>query len=104
MVGDVNSNVRWDKWDRWWNHSDVVRELGGLGTESAYHHARSVAQGDEPEPTLFLQRNTQKPYHIDYVFLPKAWLDGCSVRIGDPAEWLELSDHMPVIVEFNVGA
>lgn len=104
VVGDLNSNVRWDKWDRWWNHSDVVRELRALGTESAYHHTRSVAQGAEPDPTFFLQRNLQKPYHIDYAFLPAAWLDGCSVSIGDAAEWITLSDHMPVRVAFNVAA
>jgi hypothetical protein len=104
VVGDLNSNVRWDKWDRWWNHSDVVRELSALGTESAYHHVRSVAQGAEPEPTFFLRRNMQKFYHIDYAFIPRAWLDGCSVSIGSAAEWIELSDHMPVRVAFNVGA
>ena len=104
VVGDLNSNVRWDKWDRWWNHSDVVRELESLGAQSAYHHARSVAQGAEPEPTFFLQRNIQKPYHIDYAFLPSAWLDGCSVTIGDAAEWIRLSDHMPVRVAFNLPA
>jgi exonuclease III len=102
VVGDLNSNVRWDKWDRWWNHSDVVRELGALGTESAYHHVRSVAQGAEPEPTFFLQRNPQKSYHIDYAFLPATWLNGCSVSIGDAANWIMLSDHMPVKVAFNI--
>lgn len=103
VVGDLNSNVRWDKWDRWWNHSDVVRELGALGTESAYHHSRSVAQGAETEPTFFHQRNILKPYHIDYAFLPKTWLNGCSVSIGEAVEWINLSDHMPVIVAFSVA-
>lgn len=104
VAGDLNSNVRWDKWDRWWNHSDVVRELSALGVESAYHHARSVAQGAEPEPTFFLQRNLKKPYHIDYAFIPRSWLEGCSVRIGDADEWIALSDHLPLRVAFNTGA
>jgi exonuclease III len=104
VVGDLNSNVKWDKWDRWWNHTDVVRELGALGTASAYHYARSVAQGAEPEPTFFLHRNPQKAYHIDYAFLPMGWLNGCSVSIGEAAQWITLSDHMPVRVAFNAAA
>jgi hypothetical protein len=104
VVGDFNSNVIWDKWDRWWNHTDVVRELDALGLGSAYHHARGVAQGAEPEPTLYLQRNMKKAYHIDYAFLPKAWLTGCDVSVGSPSEWMERSDHMPLRVAFNAGA
>lgn len=37
LAGDLNSNVRWDKWDRWWNHSDVVNDLAAMGLRSVYH-------------------------------------------------------------------
>ena len=102
IVGDLNSNVRWDKWDRWWNHSDVVRELSDIGLESVYHRSRGLPQGSEPEPTFFLQRNPLKPYHIDYVFAPVTWMDGCSAWIGESEEWLQWSDHMPLVVRVNL--
>ena len=95
LIGDLNSNVRWDVWDRWWNHSDVVRELGELGLRSLYHEHLAILQGNEPHPTFFLHRNLDKPYHIDYAFTGKAW--GIqSVQVGTASEWLIHSDHMPL--------
>ena len=101
VIGDLNSNVIWDRRHSVSNHSDVVRELAKIGLESAYHKVRSVPQGDEPDPTFFLQRNLKKPYHIDYAFLPAAWMLSCTVEIGDSANWLEYSDHMPLRVKID---
>lgn len=101
IVGDLNSNVRWDKWDRWWNHTDVVRELSEIGLESVYHRCRGIPQGLEPDPTFFLQRNPAKAYHIDYVFAPSAWLGDCSAWVGESDKWLQWSDHMPLLVRLN---
>ncbi len=98
LIGDLNSHVRWDKWDRWWNHSDVVRELADLGLQSVYHSSRALLQGSEIEPTFFMHRNTSKPYHIDYAFAPVGWLKGCSAWVGSPEKWLAHSDHMPLVV------
>lgn len=102
IAGDLNSNVRWDKWDRWWNHTDVVRELSEMGLESVYHRSRGIPQGSEPEPTFFLQRNPAKAYHIDYAFAPAAWLDECSAWVGDSEKWLQWSDHMPLVVRVDL--
>lgn len=96
LVGDLNSNKRWDEWDRWWNHSDVVRDLEELGLRSAYHAFYNEQQGEESRPTLFLQRNQAKAYHIDYGFFGTSW-DVKQVEVGTPERWLEISDHMPVL-------
>ena len=101
ICGDFNSSVRWDKWDRWWNHSDVVKELSAIEIESAYHHSQCELQGEETRPTLFLQRNRQKPYHIDYFFITSAYLATASVEIGSVDDWLECGDHMPISLEIE---
>jgi exonuclease III len=101
IAGDLNSNARWDKWDRWWNHTDVVRALSEMGMESAYHLSHRIPQGSEPEPTFYLQRNLAKAYHIDYVFAPAEWLGAGSAWVGDAETWLQWSDHMPLIVRLN---
>ena len=97
IAGDFNSNVIWDKWDRWWNHSDVVRELRELKIESFYHLDKKEEQGKETTSTLYLQRNLNKPYHIDYIFGSEAFSRQLKyVTVGQPEKWLEISDHMPV--------
>ncbi len=101
IAGDFNSNKIWDEWDRWWNHSDVVRELNEIGIRSLYHEYFNEAQGEEKIPTLFLQRNIQKPYHIDYAFATEKNFSKIKMlEIGKKEQWLEWSDHMPVVIEF----
>ena len=99
LAGDLNSNACWDQWDRWWNHSDVVNELGKLGLVSAYHRYFEEDQGQESQKTFFLQRNPAKGYHIDYVFAAPGWGTGV-LSVGDQDTWLPLSDHMPLIANF----
>lgn len=101
ICGDLNSSQIWDKPRNLWNHSDCIRELEELGFCSLYHRAKGEPQGQESQPTFFLHRHVAKPYHIDYVLAHQSQLasnwQGASV--GNPADWLSLSDHMPVIVE-----
>lgn len=104
LCGDLNSNTCWDEWDRWWNHSDVVRELGEIGLYSVYHEHYGEQQSQETRPTLYHQRNIEKPYHVDYAFCTKAMfnpgVDG--VVVGEPEKWLQFSDHMPIIFSVQV--
>lgn len=104
IAGDFNSNAIWDSWDRWWNHSDVVKELNEVGIDSLYHKSSGEKQGRETVPTFFLHRNLQKPYHIDYIFASKEISQGLKkLEIGQISKWLQLSDHLPIICEFELG-
>ena len=97
--GDLNSNKCWDEWDRWWNHTDVVRELAEIGCKSIYHDHFSEEQGEESRATLYHQRNPLKRYHVDYAFSNMDHVRG-SVDVGAMEYWLKYSDHMPL--SFNL--
>jgi len=100
LIGDFNSNTIWDKWDRWWNHSDVVQELKDLKIVSLYHTLTNEKQGEEATPTFYLQRKTSKPYHIDYIFLSEELItNDTKMRIGNLETWLQVSDHMPIFLD-----
>jgi exonuclease III len=101
ICGDLNSNQIWDKPGRNWNHSQCVSDLSEIGLCSLYHKATGEPQGQESQPTFYLHRHESKPFHIDYVFahtdqLANNWNDAI---VGKPADWLSLSDHMPLIVD-----
>ncbi len=101
LLGDFNSNTRWDEWDRWWNHSDVVRHLTDANIHSLYHQQSVEIQGAETTPTFYMHRRIDKPYHIDYAFLSKDVLDRASLKIGAADDWLRHSDHMPLQITID---
>lgn len=103
IMGDLNSNARWDRPDRWWSHTDTVNELVNLGVYSLYHRQMGEEQGQESQPTFYLQKNKSKPYHIDYVFMSDDLIDSGKLAVGNMDDWLDVSDHMPLIVEVSTS-
>jgi endonuclease/exonuclease/phosphatase family metal-dependent hydrolase len=99
VAGDFNNNVRWDT-PRKPHHATAVAWMTARGLESAYHILGEHAQGREAHPTYFHQWNVHQPYHIDYCFLPSAWLSvGTTADAGKVEDWLQLSDHVPMVVD-----
>ena len=90
VAGDFNNNIFWDKPGYLINHSHTVALLERYGLVSAYHYARSEAQGAETEPTLYWRDRLKDgpTYHIDYVFLPRDWAaDIREMSVGGFDEW-----------------
>ncbi|MEO5923562.1 MAG: hypothetical protein ABIR70_07025 [Bryobacteraceae bacterium] len=102
LIGDLNSNTIWDyKRPPGLNHSGLVNLLSSLGVTSAYHMFHNEEHGAETRPTFFMHRNSAKPYHIDYCFMPKSWVGQlASVKLGSNEEWKDYSDHRPLIVDY----
>jgi len=108
IAGDLNNNAIWDKPGWRINHSTNVAILErDFGLVSAYHSVRQEAHGAETEPTLYWRDRTKNSptYHIDYVFLPAAWIGKVRhLEVGSFEEWggASLSDHVPMVVDVDV--
>jgi exodeoxyribonuclease III len=95
VAGDFNDNSIWDR-----DYPEPCFEslLKGFREKhkivSAYHHIRAEEHGKESRATSFHLKNRTKPYHIDYVLIPQAWIHRLTkVWVGQPNKWLKLSDH-----------
>ncbi len=104
IAGDFNSNSFWDKKRPGAkDHGALVRELAKLGLESGYHSYFGEEHGQETRPTFYFQWNENRPYHLDYCFLPKTWLGRLRhAEVGDFAGWRQWSDHRPVVIDVEV--
>jgi len=50
---------------------------------------------------FFLPRNRQNAFHIDYAFMSMNLRECARIGIGVTDDWLEFSDHMPLIVNWD---
>lgn len=103
VIGDLNSNAIWDRQHPiTHNHTALVTRLADLGLASAYHAHYGEAHGAESMHTFYLHRKAEKPFHIDYCFIPSAWLPGLKhVEVGSYADWSDVSDHRPLWVDVD---
>ncbi len=101
-AGDFNSNVQWDANHPGRNHTEVVRLFDGHRLISAYHTHHGEKQGAETQPTYYFYRHQDKPFHIDYVFVPRGWRLR-SVEVGSFRGWGHLSDHVPMMVDVSIS-
>lgn len=74
ICGDFNSNAIFDHGRMKRNHTAVVTMLEDKNVLSAYHTFFSEELGAETEPTYYSWHRKSRPFHIDYVFLPREWI------------------------------
>ena len=97
--GDFNSNRQFDAKHGALDHTALVDRLAALDLVSVYHYTTGESHGEESNPTFYLYRHLERPYHLDYFFLKRSFLENSSLSVGDPAVWLSASDHMPLILD-----
>jgi exodeoxyribonuclease III len=106
VAGDFNQNSSWDRPNRVHNHGRNVELMRTLGLVSAYHHHFKVIHGEELDSTHYWRYETRSDsiFHIDYCFVPKAWLKRVKlVELGTVSDWIDsrLSDHVPLVVDIR---
>lgn len=97
LIGDLNNNASF--MGSSWRELRVL--LDPLALESAYHHHFGEDFGAETRPTHFHHAKPDAPFHLDYCFVPRAWLPRIrNVQVGvlDPT----VSDHVPLIVDLEL--
>jgi len=100
LIGDFNSNAFWDHKRKVGNHTQVIDFLNDKDIYSVYHQLTDTDHGQESHPTLYLTKNIDKPYHMDYCCASKSlFSENTSIEIGVYEDWIKLSDHMPVIID-----
>ncbi len=81
-------------------HLDNVRRLNERGLVSAYHRRTGREHAElEDDPTSYHLWREERPFHMDFVFVPEDWrIDGVDVGSYEDYCLTKLSDHMPVVV------
>ena len=103
MAGDFNSNSIWDKPRRIGNHTTLVNKLDEKQIGSVYHRHFGHPHGEEEHATFNLYKNLNKPYHLDYCFVSNDLMQKLKrVEIGQHKHWTQHSDHLPLIVDFDI--
>jgi hypothetical protein len=80
-------------------HLTNVTGLNELGLVSAYHASHGIDHdAAEPDPTSYFQWNEARPFHMDFVFVPRTWeIDAVELGTFDKYTAGGLSDHVPVV-------
>jgi len=74
----------------------LTNEFGLVSCWQAANPNRPLAQ------TLRWMRNPSAPYHCDGIFVPRTWLPRLkSCRVVRGSRWSLLSDHNPVLADFD---
>ncbi len=100
VAGDFNGNPAFDRpkqRNKWWTNG--FSQLQDAGLVSAYHEFNGVAFGDEPHATHHFLRKPERPFHIDFCFIPREWAKKkLEAQVVSGPEWSTLSDHFPLMV------
>ena len=81
-----------------------IARLEAAGLVSAYHAFTGAIPGQEPVPTHYFRTHRDKPFHIDYCYIPTAWMARLeNVSIAPFEDFAPLSDHRPITITIGTS-
>lgn len=99
VAGDFNGNPAFDKPGHRLKWSAGFATLRDAGLVSAYHHVHQADFGSEPHATHHFLRKPERPFHIDFCFVPRSWATRTlRAQLVHGPQWRLLSDHFPLLV------
>jgi len=123
ICGDLNSNVELnpghktkDSNGNAKNHTNLDNKLNNKGLFSVYHELTNEKNGEETQQTFFQARHINDCHHFDYVYANKKIIEKTTLtknrkklnkelpnefEILDHWKWFSLSDHLPLVFEFD---
>jgi len=103
IIGDTNSNSIFNRLHpKEKNHDAMVAWLRQKGLVDAYNHLTGEEEGKESIPTFYQWRHDDKPFHIDRAFVnPQILKSFTIIPKQEHSKWLNISDHIPVILEIE---
>lgn len=109
VAGDFNNHPVFDTNNPRRDFVTLVDRYRTLGLVSALHDGRSIEHGDPTEPPTHWWRWSQdRPFHIDYCFVPQSWAPATKqVTVGSYEQWgttAPRSDHAPLVVDLLIDA
>ncbi|WP_405266980.1 endonuclease/exonuclease/phosphatase family protein [Methanobrevibacter sp.] len=97
LCGDFNCDVRLQDKRHGKNVYEMMEKLSEINLVDVYHYLNGEKQGQESIATFYWHKHLDEPFHLDHVFASQNAVK--KLEIGDVSEWLEFSDHMPMIFE-----
>lgn len=85
-------------------YGKIMGLFESYGLKSCYHSNSMEEFSLESAATYYHYGKVDMPFHIDYCFVSQDVLQGMQTfHIGTAEEYLSLSDHVPLVLEFTQG-